>query len=209
MLPAVTPGARLQHRDGLPRRAADMSRGVECFGRAGGVEYAAAGPVTVPPLEAAMSLARNLGTDVPTAGAMLMRADAGDASDCRARRSSSATASLGKRPHTGGSGLAGPGGTNARSASRRTRTTDVAMLRERPEAPRPKWQRYRNRPRMRCGQCGIELPEHGYSCPSRYQVLASAESIAETREALMAWATSPGAPDRVRPRRGRRRRRRG
>ena len=43
---------------------------------------------------------------------------------------------------------------------------------------------------MRCGQCGVELPEHGYSCPSRYQVLASAESIAETREALMAWATS-------------------
>ena len=113
-----------------------MSRGVECFGRAGGVEYAAAGPVTVPPLEAAMSLARNLGTDVPTAGAMLMRADAGDASEtCAAieQRNRELRKKRRNRRLTGPQALVEL--MEKRFAPGPVRR-DVAMLRERPEAPR-------------------------------------------------------------------------
>ncbi len=51
----------------------------------------------------------------------------------------------------------------------------------------PKWMR---RPRQddRCGQCGWRRQSgHAETCPTRWAALRTAEAIAESRAALMAW----------------------
>jgi hypothetical protein len=50
--------------------------------------------------------------------------------------------------------------------------------------------RARNRPRQddRCGACGLSRRSgHATACPSRWQVLTTAEQIADARMALMVW----------------------
>ncbi len=52
----------------------------------------------------------------------------------------------------------------------------------------PKWLRAAKRPPPRCGECGWRLPQHAWSCPTRYSMLGSAESIHDTRVALAIWS---------------------